>query len=65
MKIFAILLILFWLTIIVFPQFLAYLIGWFFIFIWINIILVWTVFSFRNKKSDDNYIKFGKYKIYR
>ncbi len=65
MKLFAIFLILFWLIIVIFPEFLAYLIGWFFIFIWINIILVWTVFSFAKKKTEDNYIKFGKYKIYR
>jgi hypothetical protein len=65
MKIFSILLILFWVTIIIFPQFLSYLIGGFFIIIWINILIIWTVFSSRKKKSEDNYIKFGKYKIYR
>lgn len=65
MKIFSIFLIIFWITIIVFPEFLAYLIGWFFIFIWINILLLWTAFGFAKKKTDDNFIKFGKYKIYR
>ncbi|NDK08494.1 hypothetical protein EOM39_04600 [Candidatus Gracilibacteria bacterium] len=65
MKIFSIFLILFGVTIIVFPKFLAYLIGGFFIFLGISILTAGTVFSFAKKKSEDNYIKFGKYKIYR
>lgn len=61
MKIFPIALIIFWIIIIKFPEILAYLIWGFFIFIWFNILLF---FWFR-KNSEENYVKFGKYKIYR
>ncbi len=61
MKIFPYALIIFWIIIILAPAILAYLIWWFFIFVWINILAF-----FQNVKwKDDNYVKFGKYKIYR
>ena len=62
MKIFAVFLIIFGIIIIVYPEFLAYLIGWFFVFAWINLYLIWFAF---NKWNKENYVKFGKYKIYR
>nr|MDD3720036.1 hypothetical protein [Candidatus Gracilibacteria bacterium] len=65
MKIFPILLILFGVTVIVFPEFLAYLIGGFFIIIGINMLGFSMMFSSKMKKGQDEYIKFGKYKIYR
>lgn len=65
MKIFPILLILFWITVIVFPEFLAYLIGGFFIIVWVNMLWISLMFSSKMKKWGEDYIKFGKYKIYR
>ena len=61
MKIFPILLIIFWVVVIIAPEILAYLIGGFFIFVWLNIL----VFFRSIKGSKENYVKFGKYKIYR
>ncbi len=65
MKIFPIILIVFWLIVITFPEFLAYLIGGFFVFIWLNMLFIWFAFSKKTKSGEDNYIKFWKYKIYR
>ena len=65
MKPLAIFFILFWVTIIIFPKFLAYLIGWFFLFVWLSMLSVWSMFNSGKKNKEDNYIKFGKYKIYR
>ena len=61
MKIFPMVLIIFWIIIILAPAILAYLIWWFFIFVWLNILAF-----FKNVKSNkEDYVKFGKYKIYR
>lgn len=57
------LLIIFWVIVILFPSILVFLIGWFFIFLWINILTLWTLVS--KSKTKDEYIKFWKYKIYR
>jgi hypothetical protein len=65
MKLFSIFLIIFWIIVIVFPEILAYLIWWFFVFIWLNLFLLWWFFSKSSKWEKDNYVKFGKYKIYR
>lgn len=54
-------LIVFWIIIIVFPEIIAYLIGSVFIIIWINIL----IFSKSFKSWKEEYVKFGKYKIYR
>ena len=64
MKILPIALIIFWIIVIATPEILAYLLGWFFIFIWLNML---AFFSFFKKKGDnwEKYVKFGKYKIYR
>lgn len=57
----------FWIIVIANPDFLAYLIWWFFLFLGINILL----FSFSIKKSSSSkkdykdYIKVWDYKIFR
>jgi hypothetical protein len=64
MRIFPMVLIAFWIIIILFPALLAILIGGFFIFIWLNILIFFK--SMKWGKSDkEEYVKFGKYKIYR
>ncbi len=61
MKIIPVLLIIFWIIIIKFPEIIAYLIWWLLIFIWLNMI----IFMKWVKKWKDNYVKFGNYKIFR
>lgn len=61
MKYIAIFLIFFGLIVIINPDILAYLIWWFFIFIWTNIFLAWFIF----KSKKDSFVKFGDYKIFR
>lgn len=64
MKAISIFLITFGVIVIIFPQILSILLGLFFIFLWINILVASKMF--KNKKWEgENYIKFGKYKIYR
>lgn len=63
MKIFPLVLIIFWITLIIFPDIIAYLLGWFFVFIWINMLFLGWLFS--KKENKEWYVKFGKYKIYR
>ena len=60
-------LVIFWVIVIVFPEIIAYLIWWLLIFIWLNIFLITkTKESFWKKKpSMDNFVKFGDYKIFR
>ena len=57
------LLIIFWVIVILFPSILVFLIGWFFIFLGINILTLGTLVW--KSKTKDEYIKFWKYKIYR
>ncbi len=56
---------LFGIIVIIFPEFLAILIGSFFVFLWVNIMLMGRTFWFWAKKTWEDYVKFGKYKIYR
>ncbi len=63
MNLFWLLFLVFWIVLIVFPDILAYLLWWFFIFLWINILIFFRALN--SKKSGENYVKFGKYKIYR
>lgn len=63
MQIFGTLLIIFWVIVILFPSILVFLIGWFFIFLGINILTLGTLVS--KSQAKDEYIKFWKYKIYR
>ncbi|PZM85050.1 hypothetical protein DLH72_02300 [Candidatus Gracilibacteria bacterium] len=64
MKIFGILLIVFGIIIIAFPKILVFLIGGFFIFLGINILAMSGIIG-KQQKNQEEYIKFGKYKIYR
>ena len=59
---------LFWVIIILYPEFLAYLIWGFFLFLWLNIL----IFSYKmnnisqvNMDERGSFIKIGKYKIYK
>jgi len=61
MKTIPISLIIFWIIIIIFPKIIAWLIWWFLIFVWINILIFMKV----QKKWKDDYVKFWKYKIFR
>lgn len=67
MKLLPIALIIFWIIVISAPEILAYLIWWLFIFLWINWLILGWLFSKMKKwnKSDEAYVKFGDYKIYR
>lgn len=62
MKTLPFLLILFWIIVIMFPDLLSYLLWGFFIFIWFNILFLGLFFK---KPTNDNYVKFWKYKIFR
>ncbi len=57
-------LIIFWIIIIAFPAILVFLIGGFFIFLWINLLTFFWVFN-KTKQSREDYVKFWNYKIYR
>ncbi len=65
MKPIAVLLIVFWTIIMIAPEILAYLIWWFFIFIWLNMLFIWLAFKKKQSSSKEDYVKFGKYKIFR
>ncbi len=62
MRLFAAILVIFGLIIIYNPDIIAYLIGWLFIFIWLNMLLIWFVFP---KRKNESFVKFGNYKIFR
>ena len=62
MKLFAAFLIVFGLIVIANPEILAYLLGWFFVFIGLNMLIVWSVFS---KWKKESFVKFGDYKIFK
>lgn len=66
MKTIPIFLIIFGIIIIVFPEILAILLWWFFVFLWLNMLFINKIF-FKNKKWGDSeaYVKFGNYKIFR
>ena len=69
MKYLGIIFILFGVIVIVYPEFLAILIGSFFVFMGVNIFLLWgwisNPFIKKSKKKWEDYVKFWKYKIYR
>jgi membrane protein implicated in regulation of membrane protease activity len=60
-----ILITLFWITIIVFPEIIAYLLGGFLVFIGLNILFFWTYFKRKTKTNKESYVEVGGYKIYR
>lgn len=70
MKLVPVFLIIFWIIIIAAPEILAYLLWGLFIFLWINGLLLGSFFN-KFKKSSwanmhwDDYVQFGKYKIYK
>lgn len=65
MKTIPISLIIFGFIIIIFPDILSFLLGGFFIFLWINILLINKVISKNKNWEWENYVKFGNYKIFR
>lgn len=65
MKVIAIFLIVFWIIIIVFPKILAILIWGFFVFIWVNLFFISRAYSKGWSKWKWDYVKVGKYKIYK
>ena len=65
MKQIAIFLILFWVLIIVFPEFLSLLVWSAFVFFGINILFIWFKFWKNTPANNEKCVKFGKYKIYR
>lgn len=69
MKFMGIFLIIFWLIIIAYPEFLAYLIWGFFLFIGLNIVLfnlgIKAMKKWNNTDTRGNFFNFGKYKIYK
>ena len=65
MKYSGIILAIFWFIVIIYPDFLRFLIGWFFIFLWGSIFLLGNKLWKTWKKNEENYVKFGNYKIYR
>lgn len=69
MKLLPIFLIIFWIIIISAPEILAYLLGGLFIFLWLNGLLLWGLFQKMRGKSANpswnDYVQFGKYKIFK
>ncbi|MDD3144878.1 MAG: hypothetical protein PHV23_02085 [Candidatus Gracilibacteria bacterium] len=63
MRAFGIFLIIFGTIIIYFPEIIAYLLGGLLVFIGFNL-LGFSIFT-KKKNGDDNYVKFGNYKIFR
>jgi uncharacterized membrane protein HdeD (DUF308 family) len=64
MLVYWILTLIFGILVIVFPDLLAYLIWWFFIFLGANIIVIWFMFK-KKKWKKESYVEIGDYKIYR
>lgn len=63
MRAFWIFLIIFWTIIIYFPGIIAYLLWWLLVFIGFNIL--WFGILSKKKNPNENYVKFGNYKIFR
>jgi len=65
MKPIAIILIIFWTIIIIMPEIIAYLLWWALIFIWLNMLFIWLALKKKAGFAKEDYVKFGKYKIFR
>lgn len=65
MRLIPISLIIFGIIIIWAPEIIAYLVGGLFIFLWINGLILGGLFSKTKKESSEDYVEFGKYKIFR
>ncbi|MDD2907947.1 MAG: hypothetical protein PHH98_04870 [Candidatus Gracilibacteria bacterium] len=63
MRAFGVFLLIFGIIIIYNPDIIAYLLGGLLVFIGLNLVLL-GVFT-KKKNSEDNYVKFGNYKIFR
>lgn len=63
MRAFWIFLLIFWIIIIYNTDIIAYLIWWLLVFIGLNLLLFW-IFT-KKKDSQDSYVKFGDYKIFK
>ncbi len=61
-----IILILSWVIIIIWPAIIAYILRFILLFFWISMVSASAIFT-KNKKnnSENNYVKFWKYKIYK
>ena len=58
----------FWIIVIAYPEIIAYLIWWLLIFIWLNLFILTkaTKTSFWQKKTSmEDFVKFWDYKIFR
>ena len=67
MKIYAIIFIIYGILIVIFPDLVGILVGSFFIFIWLNMLVLSSAFKWGANsfvKSSD-YVKWGKYKIFK
>jgi len=67
MKFYAIIFIIFGIAVIFFPELIWILVWSFFIFIGINMLVLWNVFEKNMNwfKKDWNYTQWGKYKIFK
>lgn len=63
MRAFWMFLLIFWIIIIYNTDIIAYLIWWLLVFIGLNLLLFW-IFT-KKKDSQDSYVKFGDYKIFK
>lgn len=64
MPIFWLILVISGMIIIIYPQIIAYMIGWLLLFFGMNILLAKYLFS-QKGNSGENYVKFWNYKIYK
>lgn len=65
MSAFWILLVVSWIVIIIWPQIIAYILGWLLLFFWLNILFLKYVIFFKSKNKNEGYVKFWNYKIYK
>lgn len=56
-------LLIFWITLIVFPDIIAYILWWVLVFFGLNMILFFSWFKW--KASQKDYVQFWNYKIYK
>lgn len=67
MKVGPIFLLIAGITLIIFPDIIAYILGWFLVILWIGGLISGNIFSFMKKKgkTGENYVQVGEYKIFR
>lgn len=64
MSFFGLTLVASWVVILVWPEIIAYIIGFILIWIWTQILFMKYLFS-KSNNSKSNYVSFWKYKIYK